>query len=312
MTERAKPVLLAYDGSESSAIAIAAAGRLLRGGDAVVCHVWSGVSQAVFRRTPSDLPGVLSDAAEQLDEFDRAAADQVAARGVELARSAGFDADALAVRQETKIWRSLLESAAGKDAGVVVTGAHGISGMGRALLGSVSTGVVHHSHLPVLVVPGTTPDEDGSGPVLLTYDGSEGAKRAIAVAADALGSRKALVLHVWESWAAEAPALAGASATVQGMAAELDEVADQQSADRTAEGVKAAEAAGFDAEGLSERATGPTWKAVLDTGDEHSCAAIVVGSRGLTGISAALGSVSNGVVHHSRRPVLVVPPEEER
>jgi len=39
--------------------------------------------------------------------------------------------------------------------------------------------------------------------------------------------------------------------------------------------------------------------------------AIAVGSRGFTGISAALGSISNGVVHDSRRPVLVVPAETE-
>ena len=311
MTKRAKPVLLAYDGSESSDIAIAVAGRLLPGRDALVCHVWSGTSQAVFRTPPSGLPGVLSDAAVQLDELDREAAEQAAAQGVELARSAGFDAEALAVRRETKTWRTLLEAAARNDAGVVVTGAHGVSGMARAVLGSVSTGVVHHSRLPVLVVPGTTPDETAEGPVLLCYDGSEGARRAIAAAGEELGARRALVLHVWESWVAEAPALAGVSTTVQGMASELDEVADKQSADRTAEGVKAAESAGFDAEGLSERATGPAWKAVLDTADEHSCAAIVVGSRGLTGISAALGSVSNGVVHHSRRPVLVVPPDKE-
>ena len=30
------------------------------------------------------------------------------------------------------------------------------------------------------------------------------------------------------------------------------------------------------------------------------------------GISTVLGSASNGVVHHSRRPVLVVPGEDER
>ena len=310
MTERAKPVLLAYDGSEGSATAIAVAGRLLSEGRAVVCHVWSGTSQAVFRTPPSGLPGVLSDAAEQLDEYDRKTAQQIAEEGVERARSAGFDAEALAVRSGTKVWRSLLDAAARRDAGVVVTGAHGVSGVSRALLGSVSTGVVHHSRLPVLVVPGTTQEEETGGPVLLCYDGSDGARRAIAAAGDALSTRQALVLHVWESWAAEAPALAGASATVQGVAAELDEVADQQSASRTAEGVKAAESAGFDTEGLSQRATGPAWKTVLDTAGERSSAAIVIGSRGLTGISAALGSLSNGVVHHSRRPVLVVPPDE--
>jgi nucleotide-binding universal stress UspA family protein len=94
------------------------------------------------------------------------------------------------------------------------------------------------------------------------------------------------------------------------MAVQLDQAADEQSEGRTAEGVEIAEHAGFDAHALSERAQGPLWKAVLDAADRHACAAIVLGSRGLTGISAALGSVSNGVVHHSRRPVLVVPPDQ--
>ena len=283
MTDQAKPVLLAYDGSESSATAIAVAGRLLPHRNAVVCHVWSGASENGAR---------------------------VAAEGADLARAAGFEASPLAEREQRKTWRTLLDAAVRNDAAVVVTGAHGISGVGT-LLGSVSTGVVHHSRLPVLVVPGTTSGQNTDGRVLLCYDGSGGSRRAITVAGEELGSRPGLVLHAWESWVAEAPALAGLSASVQGMAAELDEVADAQSADRTAEGVQVAESAGFDAEGVSRRATGPTWKAVLDTAEEYSCAAIVVGSRGLTGISAALGSVSNGVVHHSRRPVLVVPPQEE-
>ena len=110
---------------------------------------------------------------------------------------------------------------------------------------------------------------------------------------------------------AEAPALAGTSATVQGMATELDEAAGERSEDQVAEGIEVAESAGFAAEGLSERAVGPIWKAVLDAAYRYDCAAIVVGSRGLTGISAALGSVSNPVVHQSRRPVLVVPPARD-
>lgn len=36
---------------------------------------------------------------------------------------------------------------------------------------------------------------------------------------------------------------------------------------------------------------------------------LVMGSRGLTGISKTLGSVSHGVFHHSRLPVLVVAPD---
>lgn len=312
MTDQSKPVLLAYDGSESSATAIAVAGQLLAGRKAVVCHVWSGLSHAIFHTDPSALPAALRDAAEALGQADATAAAQVAEEGTRLARAAGFEATPLAAREERKTWRALLETAARIDAALVVTGAHGLSGMGRVVLGSVSIGVVHHATVPVLVVPGTTSDERTDGPLLLCYDGSEAATRAIDVAGREFGGRSALVLHLWESWVAEAPALAGVSGTVHGMAEELDEIAKEQSGDRIAEGVRVADGAGFAAEGLSERATGPVWKSVLDIADDHGCAAIVVGSRGLTGFSAALGSVSNGVVHHSRRPVLVVPPVGER
>jgi hypothetical protein len=37
----------------------------------------------------------------------------------------------------------------------------------------------------------------------------------------------------------------------------------------------------------------------------------VLGTRGLEGLEAALGSVSQGVVHHARIPVVVVPPARE-
>ena len=302
--------LLAFDGSRSSATAIAVAGQLLRGRDAIVCHVWSGASQAIFHSSPSALPGVLSDAATDLDQLDSEAAIKVAAEGVELARSAGLDAKPLTPRRETKTWRAILQAAERTAARVVVCGAHGVSGVERALLGSVSTSLVHHSAVPTLVVPHTAGEESMAGPPLLCYDGSDGARAAISAARELLDARSALVFHCWESWAAEAPALAAASATVGGMAAELDEAATERSTDLVTEGIDCAQRAGFDTAGLSERAVGPIWMAALDAADQHASSAIVVGSRGLTGISAALGSVSNGIVHHSRRPVLVVPPEE--
>jgi len=96
------------------------------------------------------------------------------------------------------------------------------------------------------------------------------------------------------------------------MAVELDEIADEQSSHIADDGVEVAERSGFEATGVSEPATGPGWVTVRVAADEHACAAIVVGTRGLTGISAALGSVSNGVVHNSRRPVLLVPPGNDQ
>jgi nucleotide-binding universal stress UspA family protein len=307
MSESTGPVLIAYDGSDSSATAIAVAGRLLSGRQALVCHAWTGLSTALLRGDP----GPLRDAAEQFDEVDLAEAEKTAAAGVVLANAAGFDADPLLVREGRKTWRTLLQAAEQHQASLIVAGAHGLSGVGRALLGSVSTGLLHHSHLPVLVVPATSAEEETGGPLLFCYDGSDSAKRAITVAGRLLEPQPALVLHFWESWAAEAPTLAGLSGAVAGMAVELDRIAAEQSSHITDDGVKLAEQSGFEAAGLSERATGPGWMAVRDAADQHSCAAIVVGSRGLSGISAALGGVSNGVVHNSRRPVLVVRGEEE-
>lgn len=65
----------------------------------------------------------------------------------------------LATAPEVKVSTSLVAAApaealidASRDAEIVVVGSHGRSALGRALLGSVSTDVVHHAHCPVLVV----------------------------------------------------------------------------------------------------------------------------------------------------------------
>jgi nucleotide-binding universal stress UspA family protein len=58
-------------------------------------------------------------------------------------------------RDAVTVWRAILDAADENDAAVVVVGARGRSGIGSALLGSVSYGVVHNSTLPVLVVPPT-------------------------------------------------------------------------------------------------------------------------------------------------------------
>ena len=142
-------------------------------------------------------------------------------------------------------------------------------------------------------------------PLLLCYDGSEDAKNAIREAASMFGPRHALVLAVWQD-AAALPALAWAGASIP----DLDEVfaAARDGAGRIAEeGVEVAEAAGLDATPIVAEAKGPIWAAVGEAADTHDVEAVVVGSRGLSGVkSVLLGSVSNGIVHHARRPTVVV------
>ena len=53
------------------------------------------------------------------------------------------------------------------------------------------------------------------------------------------------------------------------------------------------------------------WKTILDLADEVDASLIVAGTHGTTAVeSGPLGSVSNALVHHAHRPVLLVPTPE--
>ena len=144
---------------------------------------------------------------------------------------------------------------------------------------------------------------DDSSPVLIGYDGSEAARAAIARAGQLLGPRGAQVLTTWQ------PVALGVATGVAPPAyvPDLESAYERRAADTAAEGVALAEAAGFSAEPLVVPEPNGCWTAILDAADAADAAVIVLGARGLSGVrSALLGSVSNGVVHHSERPVLVV------
>ena len=304
------PVLLCYDGSDTAATAIVVAARVLSGRQALGCHAWKGLSRAIFQSDAGDLPGALMEAAEELDALDRDAAERLTAAGVRLASDVGFRAEPLPMRERRKTWRTLLEAADEHDASVVVTGAHRLAGLGRLVLGSVTTAVLNHAGLPVLIVPDAAPRSDG-GPLLLCSDGSEAAARAIRAAGALCSPRRAVVVNLWEAWVTAAPVLAGISRPVNAMTEQLDEVATELSEATTAEGMRLAAEAGFDAHPVSACSAGSLWRSLLDIADQHDAEALVLGTRGRTGLSRVLGSVSNGVVHHSRRPVLVVPEAPE-
>jgi hypothetical protein len=62
-------------------------------------------------------------------------------------------------------------------------------------------------------------------PVLLCYDGSESAARAIRAAGTQCSPRSAVVVNLWESWVTAAPVLAGVARPVNAMTDELDKIA---------------------------------------------------------------------------------------
>jgi nucleotide-binding universal stress UspA family protein len=77
--------------------------------------------------------------------------------------------------------------------------------------------------------------------------------------------------------------------------------------ERAQEGAQLAKAAGFAADARADL-NAPTWRGVVEAADEIDAAAIVLGSRGLTGIRELVeGSLSHELADHAGRPVLIVP-----
>jgi nucleotide-binding universal stress UspA family protein len=142
-------------------------------------------------------------------------------------------------------------------------------------------------------------------PILICYDGSAEAERAIEAAAVLLGPRRAVVVDVLP-WMTAAESVAATSSFVPGTAfEEVNEAEARRIADR---GAEIARSAGFQAEPRGQLASS-SWRGIVEVADELDVAVIVIGSRGLTGAKKILdASVSQQLAENAGRPVLIVPP----
>ena len=158
---------------------------------------------------------------------------------------------------------------------------------------------------------------------LLCFDGSANARHAIERAGGLLGGGPALVLCVWESLGSAILRHSLPGQDLREISGEVVDHADRNLRERAeavaAEGAELAKAAGFDAHPLALRALAEAAerdettisRAVVEAADENDASLVVLGTRGRGSVrSVLLGSVSHGVVHHCRRPLLVVPPQE--
>jgi nucleotide-binding universal stress UspA family protein len=146
------------------------------------------------------------------------------------------------------------------------------------------------------------------GPILICYDGSDGAKHAIEAAASLLTERRAVVLDVAPFLTLEeSVGTAGAP-----MGVDFETLNKEAALERANQGVKIAHEAGLTAEARAEQAA-KTWQGVAGVADEIGAAAIVIAGSGLSGLSEAVkGKVPRTVAEHAGRPVLLVPPPQSR
>ena len=145
------PVVVAYDGSPASEIALIEAAALLAPRSAVVVTVWKeGIGLRAFDH-PEHLPPAPLDVrlAGEVDWSIAERAQRLAEHGAALAREAGLDAEGLAVAEEVDVPvpETVVDVAEKRRAAVIAVGTHGHGGA----IGTISRGVIRRARCPVLV-----------------------------------------------------------------------------------------------------------------------------------------------------------------
>lgn len=193
MTEKKNGIVVGVDGSAESDAAVS----------------WA-TSEAVMREQPITLvhaippvittwPGGLLDASYL--EAQQANAQDVLERAQKTVKAVAGESSIPKIETRgvntSPPW-ALAE--ASRDAVMTVVGTRGLGAIGRAVVGSVSSGLLHHGHGPVVVVGAEYGRAtDRSLPVLLGIDGSPASEGATALAFEEASRRGVdlVALHAW-------------------------------------------------------------------------------------------------------------------
>jgi hypothetical protein len=189
-----------------------------------------------------------------------------------------------------------LRVAAEEKADLIVLGNRGLHGFEEALLGSVSEGVVLHAHCPVLISRGKALQ---IRQILVAVDGSELSYKALQAAGEIAKPLKSkiVVLNVLDS-AKPFPGF------------EPDDILTADYALRVRNRVLERMDEELKETGIEYRLcqeTGHPAEVIATFAAANDADLIVVGSHGLGVFQRALlGSVSDAVLHHTERPILIV------
>ena len=153
-------------------------------------------------------------------------------------------------------------------------------------------------------------DETARSHVLAGYDGSPNGANAIEIGARLLPDLAARVVHLWSPPFTSAKLrrrLVREARSLDELTSLLEREGAAEAERIAGDGVALARAAGWDAHPHVHRSYGGEGLELAHLAEELRPAAVVVGSRGLRGAQAVLGSVSNAVAQYNPAPTLVVP-----
>jgi BASS family bile acid:Na+ symporter len=290
-----RPIVVGYSGTDASMPAVkwAAAEAMSTQRPLRVVMAWG---MPTFGISP------VSEAAD----LDRPHAELVLNAAVLTLRAemVGLEVEGALVRGKPA--QGLLDNSA--DAALVVVGNRARSGLSRLVLGSVSTAVVTHAEVPVVLVredAGRDGDIWREGPVVVGVDGSAGSEAAASYAMEA-SVRHGMTLvavHILDeqvlalTGSGGGTATRGATAAQQAQLRELSPALVEARKEYPAVTVNEVIEAGNASDVIVAAGSG--------------AALTVVGSRGHGGFKGILlGSVSRAVIEHVESPVAVIRPAE--
>lgn len=279
-------VIVGIDGSEQQADALALGAQLARveDGSLTLVHVYPWSRWSVRLGALHDVPmgeqaaSLLHGAQQMIDvpSTVRAVADISPPRGLHR------------VAEEER-------------ANVLVVGSSHRSALGRIVLGSVADRVIHAAPCAIAVAPrGYADERRGLKRVGVAYDGSAEARRALGWAASVA---EAVAAEVVVSSVVEPIVTAAGYGGVPYDAAELERPLREECRRRLDEAVASLPAG---VRGSGEMLSGAAAHALATAASDVDL--LVTGSRAYGPVhTTLLGSVARSLVHHTPRPLVVVP-----
>lgn len=146
--------------------------------------------------------------------------------------------------------------------------------------------------------------------VIVGYDGSPEASVAIQAGAALFPRAHGWITYLWVPPFASDKVrrrLRAIARDVNELSEMVEREGEFQAQQLVSTGVTLAQAAGWDAEPLLKQTWGAEGLRFAQAAEEAQADLVLIGSRGLGGTKAVLGSVADMVVHYCARPVVVIP-----